>query len=195
MNHRFTARDLAYIATGAALVAALGLIPAFTPAGLSVPITAQSMGVMLVGAILGGKRAAAALLLFLGLVAVGLPLMAGGRGGLSVLTGGSIGYLAGWVLGAAVVGAVCSAARRVTFPVALVASLVGGIALIHVLGIGGMMLRLDLPVDKAIAADLVFLPGDLVKAFLAATVAAGVHRAYPGLLGSRRSESREMTSV
>ena len=78
------ARDAALIAVFAGFVAALGVVPAFQPPGFSVPITAQSLGVMLAGAILGGRRGFAALALFLALVAIGLPLLAGGRGGLGV---------------------------------------------------------------------------------------------------------------
>ena len=74
-------RNMTRIALFAALIAALGLIPSLTLA-FGVPITAQSMGVMLAGAILGAKRGALAVLLFMALVALGLPLLAGGRGGL-----------------------------------------------------------------------------------------------------------------
>ena len=84
---RSTSRDLALIATFAGVVAALGLVPAFLPPGFSVPITAQSLGVMLTGAVIGGRRGFLALVLFLVLVAVGLPLLAGGCGGLAVFEG------------------------------------------------------------------------------------------------------------
>src|SRR5437870_466539 len=104
MVPRTPARDLALIATFAALVAALGLVPAFTPPGMSVPITAQSLGVMLAGAVLGAHRGALSLVLLLVLVAVGLPLLAGGRGGLGVFAGPSVGFLLGWPVAAYVVG-------------------------------------------------------------------------------------------
>ncbi|MEL6321465.1 MAG: biotin transporter BioY, partial [Cyanobacteria bacterium J06626_14] len=74
-----TTRDLVYIAVFAALVAALGLIPPIPLPFIPVPITAQSLGVMLAGAILGARRGACALLLFLVLVAIGFPLLSGGR--------------------------------------------------------------------------------------------------------------------
>ena len=68
------------------------------------PITAQTLGVMLAGSVLGARRGALAVLTFLVLAAVGLPLLAGGRGGLAVFAGPSVGFLLGWVLGAWVVG-------------------------------------------------------------------------------------------
>ena len=76
-------RNLTMIALFAALIAALGLIPKFT-LGFGVPITAQSLGVMLCGTVLGAWRGGLAALLFVALVALGLPLLAGGRGGLGV---------------------------------------------------------------------------------------------------------------
>ena len=92
-GHRFTARDLALVAVFAGVMAALGLVPAWTPPGFTVPITAQSMGVMLAGGVLGGRRGALSMLVFLALVAIGLPLLAGGRGGLGVFAGPSVGFL------------------------------------------------------------------------------------------------------
>ena len=72
-------RDLAYIALFAAITAVLGLLPAVPVPAVPVPITAQTLGVMLAGAVLGARRGFLALLLFLALVAIGLPLLAGGR--------------------------------------------------------------------------------------------------------------------
>ena len=101
---RSSARDLALIAIFAGIVAALGLIPALYPFGAAVPITAQSLGVMLAGAVLGARRGALALLVLLALVAVGLPLLAGGRGGLGVFFTPAVGYLVGFPVAAFVVG-------------------------------------------------------------------------------------------
>ena len=64
-------KDIVLIALFAALVAALGVVPNITlPMAGGVPITAQSMGVMLAGALLGAKRGGLAIVLFLVLVAV-----------------------------------------------------------------------------------------------------------------------------
>ena len=98
------ARDLAVVATFAGFIAALGLVPAFAPFGFPVPITLQSFGIMLTGAVLGARRGASAVLLFLGLVALGLPLLSGGRGGLGVFAGPSAGYLVGFPIAAFVTG-------------------------------------------------------------------------------------------
>ena len=71
-------RNVAYIALFAALIAVLGLVPQITLMS-GVPITAQSLGVMLCGAVLGARKGALAVLLFLVLVFLGLPLLSGDK--------------------------------------------------------------------------------------------------------------------
>ena len=93
-------RDLALTATFAGFIAALGLVPAFSPFGFAVPVTIQSLGVMITGAVLGARRGAAATGLFLLLVAIGLPVLSGGRGGLGVFAGPTLGYLIGFPIAA-----------------------------------------------------------------------------------------------
>lgn len=186
---RFSARDLAVVATFAGVIAALGLIPAIS-VGNAVPITAQSLGVMLCGAVLGPRLGTSAVLLFLALVAVGLPLLAGGRGGLGVFSSPTVGYLIGFPFAALVIGLLVWA-KGVPYHLwwAALATLVGGVLLLNVFGVLGMMLRADLSLTAALSAAAPFLPGDVVKAAIAAVVAGGVHSAYPGLL-PRRTTSR-----
>jgi biotin transport system substrate-specific component len=193
---RSTSRDLALIATFAGVVAALGLVPAFLPPGFSVPITAQSLGVMLTGAVIGGRRGFLALVLFLVLVAVGLPLLAGGRGGLAVFEGPSVGFLLCYPVSAFVIGWLTERGGP-TYRLAwgLVANFIGGIVLLYAAGIAGMAMDLDISVQAATALTWVYLPGDFVKVVVAAVVARGVHAAYPGLLGPGRRPKRERAAV
>ncbi|HEX8434993.1 biotin transporter BioY, partial [Archangium sp.] len=85
-------RDLVHVALFAALVAALGLMPPLMLPFIPVPITAQTLGVMLAGSTLGARKAGLSLLLFQVLVLAGLPLLAGGHGGLAVLPGPTGGF-------------------------------------------------------------------------------------------------------
>lgn len=81
-------RPVVRIALLASIVAALGMVPGLVlPLARGVPITAQTLGVMLAGIILGPRHGALAVLLFLLVVLVGAPLLSGGRGGLGVLLG------------------------------------------------------------------------------------------------------------
>jgi biotin transport system substrate-specific component len=193
---RNTPRDLALIAIFAGIVAALGIVPALTPPGFSVPITAQSLGVMLAGAVIGARRGSLSLLLLLALVAVGLPLLAGGRGGLGVFAGPSVGFLVGWPVAAFVIGWVTERggpAYKLHWGV--VANLVGGIVVLYALGIAGMAAVLGISVQAAAVACWIFIPGDIAKAVIAAVVARGVHAAYPGLLGRRSAVPERDTAA
>jgi biotin transport system substrate-specific component len=183
---RLTSRDLALVATFAGLVAALGLVPAVYPFGATVPITAQSLGVMLAGAVIGRWRGACALVLLLALVALGLPLLAGGRGGLGVFAGPSVGYLLGYPVAAWVVGWLTERGGtpyRLSW--GIVANVVGGIVVLYAIGIPGVAWRADISIQAAATSSGLFIVGDLAKAVIAALVARGVHAAYPGLIHAR----------
>lgn len=97
----FSARDLSLVASFAALIWVLGVPGAIDPVGSGVPITLQTLGVMLAGAVLGARRGAAASLVVIALCAIGLPVLAGGRGGGVVCVAGSAvaGVAVGGVFG------------------------------------------------------------------------------------------------
>jgi biotin transport system substrate-specific component len=184
---RSTSRDLALTATFAGVVAALGLLPAVLPPGIPVPITAQSLGVMLAGSVLGARRGFGALLLFLVLVAIGLPLLAGGRGGLGVFAGPSVGFLLAYPVCAGVIGWIVERGGP-TYRLAwgVVANVVGGIVVLYAAGTVGLMAVAHLGVGAALVANGWYVVGDTIKVVIASVVARGVHAAYPGLLGEGR---------
>ena len=202
---RFTLRDLALVAVFVGIMAALGTVPALYPFGITVPITAQSMGAMLAGGVLGARRGGLSMLVFIVLVAAGLPLLSGGRGGLGLFAGPSAGFIVGFPVAAFVTGLIAQAgARRLASRgqhvvynagFGFVANVLGGIVALYVLGIAGLMVFGHLALDAAFTAIWVYVPGDLVKAGLAAVVAAGVHRGYPGLLVQERDDQRQPAAV
>jgi len=100
-------KKIVLVSLFAALIAVLGLAPKMMLAS-GVPITAQSMGIMLCGTVLGAKRGALAVLLFITLTALGLPLLSGGRGGLGVFASPSVGFIVGFPLAAFVAGWITS---------------------------------------------------------------------------------------
>ena len=173
------ATDIARLAVFVAIVAALGLPGSFSVLG-AVPITAQTFGVMLAGAVLGPRLSALAMVVLLALVAVGIPLLAGGRGGVGVFIGPSAGYLIGWVAGAFVTGLIVHAsARKPTIWRTAIGTVVGGILVVYAFGIPVQSLVTRLPLEQTILTSLVFLPGDLVKATLATVTVTTLLRAYP----------------
>lgn len=174
--------SIALVALFAALMAVLGLIPKID-LPLGVPITMQTFGVMLAGCLLGPRRALQALVLFLVAVAIGLPLLSGGRGGLGVFTTPSAGYLLAWPVGALVTGWIMQALpsdspRRVAQS-AFFASVVGGLLVVHASGVLGLMGIAGFSLQKAVMGTLVFVPGDLIKCGLAAAVCHTVARGLP----------------
>ena len=181
-SRSLAARDLAMVASFAALIAVLGLPGMVHPFGNAVPITLQTLGVMLAGSILGWKRGALAVLVLLALVAVGLPLLAGGRGGLAVFAGPSAGYLIGWAPGAALIGWLVQR-KLPAYPAwwGALANVLGGIVVVYALGIPVTAAVLDTPLVATAAGASVFLVGDSVKVVIATAVAAAVHRGYPGV--------------
>lgn len=183
-----TATDLALIAVFAALIAAFSLTPAI-PIGIGVPITLQTLAVVLAGLVLGPWRGFLATVLYLAVGFAGLPVFAGGAAGFAVLAKPSVGYLLAFPIGAAVAGFVAKlfvdwrgGKQYLGFFLAgLAASLV-----IHAAGIIGLMVVAKMDLPAAFLVDLAFWPGDLAKMFVAAAIAVAVHRAFPALLVRRQ---------
>lgn len=175
-------RSIALVALFAAFLAVLGLIPKID-LPLGVPITLQTLGVMLAGCLLGPKRGLQAVLLFLAAVALGLPLLSGGRGGLGVFMAPSAGYLVGFPFGALVTGWAMSllpaATPRATAVRAFVASCLGGVLVVHAFGVAGLVALANLSWAQAVLGTLVFVPGDLIKCVLCAMVVHTVARGVP----------------
>src|SRR5664279_145877 len=180
-NRRTTARDLAQIAIFAALIAALGLPGTITVGSTGVPITLQTLGVMLAGGILGARKGFLSVAVFLILVSAGLPLLAGGRGGLGVWAGPSAGYLIGWLVGVVVIGWL-TAKILPAYPLwlGILVNIVGGVLVVYACGIAVLSLRVGFV--PAVTSNFLYLPGDALKVVVAAVVVKQVHRAYPELI-------------
>ena len=178
-------RQVTFIALFAALVAALGLMPQFMlPFG--VPVSAQSLGVMMAGVVLGARRGALSMILFIVLVLAGLPLLAGGRGGLGVLAGPTVGFFLGWPFAAYTTGLIVEKWGKGNLWIAgTFASIVGGIFVLYLLGVLGMSVRLNKSFMEAASMVLVFIPGDVIKAFVAGFVLQAIAKARPSALLSR----------
>lgn len=178
-------RNIALVAVFAALIAALGLMPNLMLAS-GVPITAQSLGVMLCGTVLGARRGALAVLLFVALVALGLPLLAGGRGGLGVFASPTVGFVIGFPIAAFVAGLIMQRTRQM--PVAFaagIAAAVGGIVVLYAFGVAGFMYVLDRGLTETLAILAVYIPGDVIKVVLTGLITAGLARARPASVLSR----------
>lgn len=181
-----TTRDLVLAALFAAIIVVLGVLPPVPVALIPVPIHAQSMGVMLAGIVLGARRGTVAVLIFLLLAAIGLPVLSGGRGGLGVFVAPPAGYLVGFVFAAFVAGWLSEhlvkreqggAAQVAGFFIAAVA---GGILVDHLFGVLWLAYGpTQLGFQPALVGTLAFVPGDVVKAVIAALAGRAVMVGYP----------------
>lgn len=179
---RRNSESIALVALFAALLGVMGLIPKID-LPLGVHISIQTLGVMLAGCLLGPWRALQAMLVFLVAVAVGLPLLSGGRGGLGVFLSPTAGYLVGWTAAAFVTGALMAVLPKAT-PLraagsAFLASAVGCIGVLYVFGIAGLVWIAKIPLTQAIWANAAFIPGDIIKCLLTALVVHTIARAMP----------------
>ncbi|MDF2561007.1 MAG: BioY family transporter [Microbacterium sp.] len=180
---RDTSATLGRVAVFAALIIVLGTVVVPLPGG--VPITGQTLGVMLAGLVLGPRVAPWSIVVVLALAAVGLPVLAGGRGGLGVFVGPTVGYMIGWIAGVVVIGLLMRTGRF-TWWRAAVAALVGGVLVVYAFGIPVQALVTGVPLDLTALSSLAFLPGDLIKVTAATLVVVALRRAYPRALADRR---------
>ncbi len=158
-------RDALLVVAGALLTALCAQISIRVP-GSPVPITGQTFAVVLAGASLGSVRGGLSQLLYLALGLV-VPVYAGGLQGSGVLFGSSGGYIFGFVIAAAVIGAIAERGgdRRV-----LSAFLAFVLGQLIVFGVGVPWLKASAGLSWATAIHegfTIFILGGLVKAALA----------------------------
>ncbi|NVK30697.1 MAG: biotin transporter BioY [Gammaproteobacteria bacterium] len=178
-------KDIASIALFAALIAALGFMPSMMlPTG--VPITAQSLGIMLAGVFLGARNGFLAAMLFIFVVAIGMPLLAGGRGGLAVFSSPTAGFVVGFPIAAGLTGLLMQWFKSFNIYVATaLATTLGGIVGLYICGIGGFMLVTGANIVKAVTVMGAFIPGDLLKVAASVMITAAAMRGLPSAVASR----------
>ncbi|WP_204163331.1 biotin transporter BioY [Nocardioides gilvus] len=188
---RTPTRDLALVAVFAAVIAVCSILPGI-PMGSGVPITLQTFGVMLAGAVLGPVRGFLAVALYMAVGFAGLPVFAQGGATLGVLAKPSAGYLIAFPIAAFLCGLLVMWVRSRGFRWPVLAITLAGLAasflVVHPLGIVGMYYRVEAfeTWREAIVADMAYWPGDVAKNIAMALVAVAVHRAFPDLLPVRR---------
>jgi biotin transport system substrate-specific component len=164
------------------LFAALTAVGAFIRIPVPyVPLTMQTLMVMLAGLILGSRLGALSQLLYLTIGLLGLPIFAQG-GGPGYVLQPSFGFLVGFIAGAYLIGRMVERVEKLSFPRTL-AALVLGQAAIYVLGIGYLHFNLNFIIHKPTSLFstikiglLVFIPGDILKTFVAALVVAPIRQ-------------------
>jgi biotin transport system substrate-specific component len=131
-----------------------------------VPITGQTLGVLLLGAAAGARLGVATTLAYLAVGAAGLPVFTGGGAGLATLTGTTAGYLVGFVVAAALVGALAERGWTATAARTLAAMVLGSVV-IYTFGVS-WLLQFAPDLRTAVAWGVApFVIGDALKVALA----------------------------
>ncbi|MFU0468552.1 biotin transporter BioY [Gardnerella vaginalis] len=154
-----------------------------------VPITLQTLVLCIAGLTLNWRKGVASVIMYLAIGAAGMPVFAGGKAGWAVFVGPTAGFLVGFIFGVA-----ATAALKRVFDVALdammpersfkktfarfstyaVASIIGTIV-IYAFGVFGQSYLTGMPLPAVAATLIIFMIGDLIKAFVASAVCSGFY--------------------
>lgn len=158
-------RDMILIAMFAAIIAILGYVSVVVPIS-PVPITGQTLGIMIIGLLLNKKQAAYSVLIWILVGIAGAPVFSGGRGGLSVLFSPTGGYIVGFLVGAYAISALKG--ESISLVRMSLSVVFGGIFVIYMFGIPWLAYTTGMDIYTAFTKGAFpFLVGDLIKSFIA----------------------------
>ena len=174
-----------YASLFAALIAAGAFLA--IPIG-PVPIVLQNLFVMLAGLLLGGRWGAISIGVYLMAGAAGLPVFAGGTGGVGKFVGPTGGYLLGFVAAAYLIGMIAERGRgRMSIDVL---AMVAGTAIIYAFGVPWLKVITGMSLSKAVSVGMLpFLIGDVLKIAAAIPIARALRPMIDGTIGVVRTVS------
>ncbi|TWH46180.1 biotin transport system substrate-specific component [Sporomusa sp. KB1] len=177
MNTKGDLTDFIYAALFAALTAVLGFVSIPLPFS-PVPVSGQSLGIMLAGSILTARQAVFSVLAFILIGAAGMPVFSGFAGGIGVVFGPRGGYYFGFLIGVVVI-ALLRGHKNTIWCLAL-ANSIGGIIIVYLFGVLWLSFVTGMGVEKAfMAGALPFIPGDLFKVFVATIIGVAINKRLP----------------
>lgn len=162
-----------------AILIVMAYVPAI-PVGV-VPIVVQNMGVMMAGAILGWRNGLLAIVVWLLMAAVGLPVLVGGAGGFPNFFSATAGYIWAYPVAAGLIGLsvqVLDQFNKINFLTLLLVVWIFGVMLVDISGAIGLNIVTHMPLSKALIMQLTFLPGDIAKAVITTIVALALRRRF-----------------
>ena len=167
-----------------ALMATLTAVGAYIAIPIGpVPIVLQNLFIMLAGLLLGGRWALISIGVYLLAGLVGLPVFAGGTGGIGKLLGPTGGYLVGFAAAAYWIGTISEKGNRSVL--VDIFAMVSGTLIIYVFGVSWLTFVTGMSISKAIAVGMLpFLLGDALKIAVAIPVAKSLRPMLAGSIGA-----------
>jgi len=162
-----------------ALLVVMAYVPTI-PLGI-VPITIQNIGIMLAGALLGWRNGFLAIIVWLFLAAIGLPVLTGGAGGLPAFFSATAGYLWAYPFAALLIGLTITYLDHLNYTnffTMFLTILIFGVVLIDISGAFGLHIVTHMPLTKALTFQLAFIPGDIIKAVVATIITLTLRRRF-----------------
>jgi len=167
-KRQISTKSIMQIAVMVALIAVLSQIWLPMPGG--VPMTLQTLAVMLAGIILGPIKGGLAVLIYVAMGAIGLPVFTGFSGGFSVALGITGGYIMGFVVAAPIIGLLSSPqkTKKTLFFIKLLIGLLLGQAVIFSFGTLWIMRLSGMSLSAALPYSLIpFIVPEIIKTALA----------------------------
>ena len=172
-GRRAVAVDALFVLAGSLVIAVLAQVTIPLP-GNPVPVTGQTLGVLLIGAALGSTRGALSVGAYVAEGALGVPVFAGGANLAGLLARpATLGYLLGFVLGAFVVGLLAER-RWDRRPLTALPAMLAGEVVIFLCGVAWLTPLVNGSLTAAVQLGVLpFLAGEAVKVAVAATLLPG----------------------
>lgn len=141
----------------------------------TVPFSAQTLAIMIVGLLLKPKESLMTVSVYILLGAIGLPVYANGTSGVGILFGPTGGYIWGFLLGAIIISYLKDILKsKVGYALA---AMIGGVGVIYVCGVIGLMTMAKMPFTAAMIAGVYpFLIGDIIKVIVAVWIAKRIEK-------------------
>ncbi|GGA47220.1 biotin transporter BioY [Paenibacillus physcomitrellae] len=180
MSAALSLRGVAFSALFAALIVVFGYVSiplGFTP----VPITLQTLAVLLAGGLLGPRYGFFSIMIVVVLTAVGFPLLQG-KGGFAVLLGPTGGYVVMWPFAALIIGLLVRKVKGNAWLQRLFIFLIMclGSFLLYVTGVLWLGHVAGFTLSKAIVAGMYpYIPGDMIKAAAATVIILSLRQMFP----------------
>lgn len=173
----FSTKDLAYMVMMTTLIIVLGFIPAIPLGFIPVPIVLQNMGIMLAALALGGKKGGLSVLMFL-LLGLFIPVFSGKATTLAVFMGPTAGYVFAWLLVPLIFALLTKVVASQNKMMVFVLIWLAGVLVVDLIGAIWLSVYTGMGLLPALTSNLVFIPGDTIKALLATVIVLKFKDAY-----------------